>query len=116
MQARCPTPEARRSWVAAITHNEGRRHWGRARRELATELDGEPDATDYADDADRRLDLARALEQLPPPDRTLLTLRYDLDQTQAAIATALGLPEGTVKVRLHRARGRLAEILEHSEH
>jgi len=111
MQARCPAPEARRSWVAAIAHNEGRRHWGRTGREQPAELDAQADGTDYADEAVRRLDLASALSELAPPDRTLLALRYDLDQTQAAIAKALDVPEGTVKVRLHRARGRLAEIL-----
>lgn len=113
MQERCPEPEARRSWVAAIAHNEGRRHWGRTRREHPAEVDGPPDGTDYADEAVRRLDLAAALGELAQPDRTLLALRYDLDQTQSAIALALGVPEGTVKIRLHRARGRLAEILAH---
>jgi RNA polymerase sigma-70 factor (ECF subfamily) len=34
-------------------------------------------------------------------------LRYGEDLTQSAIARRLGIPEGTVKVRLHRARDKL---------
>ena len=34
-------------------------------------------------------------------------MRYEEDLTQAAIAAKLGIPEGTVKVRLHRARNKL---------
>jgi RNA polymerase sigma-70 factor, ECF subfamily len=34
-------------------------------------------------------------------------LRYEEDLTQAGIARRLGIPEGTVKVRLHRVRDKL---------
>ena len=37
-------------------------------------------------------------------------MRYTEDLTQAAIAEKLGIPEGTVKVRLHRARARLKRV------
>jgi RNA polymerase sigma-70 factor (ECF subfamily) len=40
-----------------------------------------------------------------------LALRYVDDLTQPAVASALGIPEGTAKVRLHRARGRLQQVL-----
>jgi len=43
--------------------------------------------------------------------RELLRMRYDLDLTQVEIAARLGLPEGTVKVRLHRARAKLRRDL-----
>jgi RNA polymerase sigma-70 factor (ECF subfamily) len=54
----------------------------------------------------------RALRDLPARDRALLTLRYAEDLTQPQIAVRLGSPEGTVKVQLHRARGRLRSLLE----
>ena len=38
-------------------------------------------------------------------------MRYEDDLTQAAIARSLDLPEGTVKVRLHRARNKLRGLL-----
>jgi RNA polymerase sigma-70 factor (ECF subfamily) len=37
-------------------------------------------------------------------DRALVWLRYEDDLTQPVIAERLGMPEGTVKVRLHRLR------------
>lgn len=52
-------------------------------------------------------DLHAALEALSERDRELLEMRYEEDLTQAAIASRLGIPEGTVKVRLHRARAKL---------
>jgi RNA polymerase sigma-70 factor (ECF subfamily) len=54
-----------------------------------------------------RADLHAALDGLSEDDRQLLRLRYDEDLTQAAIAQRLRIPEGTVKVRLHRARDKL---------
>ena len=52
-------------------------------------------------------DLHAALDALSDRDRQLLEMRYEEDLTQATIATRLGIPEGTVKVRLHRARAKL---------
>jgi RNA polymerase sigma-70 factor (ECF subfamily) len=52
-------------------------------------------------------DLQAALRRLSVRDRRLLAMRYVEDLTQAAIARRLGIPEGTVKVRLHRARNKL---------
>ncbi len=56
-----------------------------------------------------RIDVARALEGLEDEDRLVLELRYRADLTQRAIATELGMPEGTVKVRLHRLRKQLRD-------
>ena len=52
-------------------------------------------------------DLHAALELLSDRDRRLLEMKYQEDLTQAMIARRLGIPEGTVKVRLHRARNKL---------
>jgi len=52
-------------------------------------------------------DIHAALERLSERDRRLLEMKYEEDLTQAMIAARLGIPEGTVKVRLHRARNRL---------
>ena len=58
-------------------------------------------------DAVERAHLHASLPSHSQGDRELLTLRYGDDLTQAAIALKLGIPEGTVKVRLHRARAKL---------
>lgn len=52
-----------------------------------------------------------ALQSLPPDLRMALVL-YDIEgQPYRDIAEALGIPEGTVKSRIHRARGALRERL-----
>lgn len=56
---------------------------------------------------DLRLNLGEALARLDEGQRTAVFLVYYQDQTIAAAAGILGIPEGTVKSRLHHARQRL---------
>ena len=51
----------------------------------------------------------QALAGLRPDERLLLNLRYRDDLSQAEVARTMDLPEGTVKVRLHRIRKRLKD-------
>ena len=99
-----------------ITRNEAyRAHARRARRQEVglEEVDAEPVEERAADSIAERLDLRAALAELEPRDRALLEFRYGNDLTQPATAALMGVPEGTVKVRLHRLRSRLRETLEH---
>jgi RNA polymerase sigma-70 factor (ECF subfamily) len=57
------------------------------------------------------IDLREAIAELTPMDALLLRLRYERDLTQPRLARLAGLPEGTVKIRLHRIRARLRERL-----
>ncbi len=54
--------------------------------------------------ADNRIDLAAAIRQLPPKQRAAVHLYYGEDLSVEEIASALGIPAGTVKSRLHEAR------------
>ena len=67
--------------------------------------EGEEDAAVLA--AVELADLHEALKALSERDRRLLEMRYEEDLTQSTIARRLEIPEGTVKVRLHRARAKL---------
>jgi RNA polymerase sigma-70 factor (ECF subfamily) len=58
-----------------------------------------------------RADVQAAVGRLEDGERRLLDLRYREDLTQSAIARLLEMPEGTVKVRLHRAREKLHQAL-----
>lgn len=53
------------------------------------------------------LDLSDALAGLPLDQRQMLVLRYGLGCSVREVATTLGVAEGTVKSRVHRARERL---------
>jgi RNA polymerase sigma factor (sigma-70 family) len=52
-----------------------------------------------------------ALSDLQPGDRDALLLLAWADLSYSEIATALGIPVGTVRSRLHRARARIRERL-----
>jgi RNA polymerase sigma-70 factor (ECF subfamily) len=107
----CRSPEAPLPWLLEITRNEARRVLGRQARLGSLELPA-PSEDDALAGAAARLTVERALGTLAERDRRVLHLRYAEDLTQVEVARRLGLPEGTVKVRLHRARGRLRRALE----
>jgi RNA polymerase sigma-70 factor (ECF subfamily) len=60
---------------------------------------------------DRRAALDRAIEELPPALRAAIVLRHVEDLSYEEIAATLGVPLGTVKIRIHRGREALARIL-----
>ena len=51
--------------------------------------------------------LGRAFDRLDPKDRLILTLHHFWRLPVAETAGHLGIPEGTVKSRVHHALGRL---------
>jgi RNA polymerase sigma-70 factor (ECF subfamily) len=110
----CRTPESPLPWMLQITRNEALRVVGRsALRRGAWDAPAERGAEDpQLETAAERLDVRQALARLRPADRDLLKMRYEQDLTQSTLAERLGIPEGTVKVRLHRLRDRLREALE----
>lgn len=55
--------------------------------------------------------LRELVEALPERFRRVLTLFYYQERSVAEVAQMLGLPEGTVKTNLHRARAALGERL-----
>lgn len=61
--------------------------------------------------ADERL-LARALQHVPVELQVALELYYWEELSMEEIGAVLGVPAGTVKSRLHRARGLLREAIE----
>ena len=111
----CRSPEAPLPWVLEITRNEARRLHGRqarrATRELVDGMASAPDSQDEYSETAVRVTVEQALGALGEADQRLLRLRYADDLTQGEVARRLGVPEGTVKVRLHRARRRLRGLL-----
>jgi len=64
-----------------------------------------------ASDLQMRPVLEKAIDALPDDFRSVFVLRTIEELTGAETAECLGIPEETVKTRLHRARGRLKEML-----
>ena len=90
------SPEA---WVARVAGNlaiDAHRRRGTARRHETEFVDRVEPATD-------RVDLHRALLALPRQQRQVVLLRFVADQSEAAVASALGCSLGTVKS--HASRG-----------
>jgi len=110
----CQRPESPIAWMVQITRNEALRRLGRERLRADHELVGEdhPAAESPLERRLEVLDLRRALTAVTAEERALLTLRYGADLTQPAIARMLDVPEGTVKVRLFRARKRIRQAME----
>jgi RNA polymerase sigma-70 factor (ECF subfamily) len=109
----CRTPDAPLAWLLQITRNEALRVLRKnAQRGGRDGFAGEPASDDPAVALAERVDIRRVLAGLSHDDRRLLQLRYTDDMTQPGMAAALGIPEGTVKVRLHRLRSRLRVALE----
>lgn len=98
----------RKEWLGTIVRNEAYRHHSRQRPDPVEEVDNwEGEEDERIVSTVERADLHAALKRLSERDRKLLELRYEEDLTQEAIARRLGIPDGTVKVRLHRVRHRL---------
>lgn len=70
------------------------------------------DLPDSEKDPDARLEVERLLSRLAVEDRFLLILLYGEGWSGAEVAEKLGWSRANVKVRAHRARKRLRQVLE----
>jgi len=103
-------------WLSRIAVRSCYDHLRQTRPERTTgTLDGvEVPVEDNVAPARAREVLDYALGQLPADQRLVITLLELEEQTVREIAAATGWSESNVKVRAHRARQRLKEILEAS--
>jgi RNA polymerase sigma-70 factor (ECF subfamily) len=103
----------RRHYLFRIATNLVRDH--RRRPQLQTALSDDAQSGDGSGDhGDRvatRIDLARAMGQLKPRERSLLWLAYAQGCTHQEIAQTLGVKAASLKALLFRARRRLASLL-----
>ncbi len=108
------------TWLYRITANAAATHLRKRRRHRTESLD------DVNEPAERRYDshpvamaeagdllerLSVAVDQLPPKLRQVVVLRDVYSLPHEAIAEELGITETAAKVRLHRARRKLREVL-----
>lgn len=109
-------------WLRKIALNTGLNYLKARGRERSLE-DGPPGdrrtpTAAPADDPQERLERAefqarfeRAVETLPPDQKSVFVLRFHESLSYEEISRTLGLPPGTVMSRLNRARRKLKDLL-----
>jgi len=71
----------------------------------------EPSPSVIHEDEPQTVDLMRALRQLPPGERAAIYLHYQADRPIRDVAKLTGTSVAATKVRLHRGRNRLRQLL-----
>ena len=120
------TADNARPWLSGIITNLLRNHRRAEVRALraiartgADPLGGAAQIEDaFADRVDRRMDaraatraVARALASMPSDQRDALLLQVWAGMDYPELVVALGVPPGTLRSRLHRARSRLRKAV-----
>ena len=110
-----------RPWLYGIAGNLLAKHRERETRRLdatarllnaaATSPDAFEAVDDRVDAVRRWVDIAAAIAELPQSERDVLLLYAWEDMSYADVAVAMGIPTGTVRSRLNRARRRLRELV-----
>ena len=100
------------AWVTRVAVNLSKSRMRRMRVEARHREISDHEVPDEGGSAsDARIDVTRALADLPQRQREVTVLRYYLGLNVAEIADTLELHEGTVKTSLSRARAALAAAL-----
>jgi RNA polymerase sigma-70 factor (ECF subfamily) len=109
------------TWIYAISKNACLSELRKRRPTVSLDLDDDeyrpeiaglaaPDADDSA-----TVSVTQLLDKLPVRYRQAVTLFYMEDKSYEQTAASLGLPLGTVKALLHRARKRLIELTQEQQ-
>lgn len=96
--------EAFKGWLLTIARNRCAEYYRSRGKCQEVPLDEVPERVLIHTMASSAVE--ETLEKLPPADRELLRLTYWEEWPQSRIAQRLGIPIGTVKSRLHKARMR----------
>ena len=108
------------TWLYRITSNCAASFRTKRSKHRHDQLESDPDVVDERPSSDPqqraasrelRDELIAVLRELPPKLRAVVVLRDVYDLPHAEIATELGISESAAKVRLHRARKQLRDLL-----
>ncbi len=105
-----------KTWVHRICVNTVQDHYRKRRwtglLSFGTDSIPEPVAREnFAEDLQNQNFVEQALHKLSVKERVVVVLFYLEDSTIEEISATLNLPEGTIKSRLHSARGKLQSFL-----
>lgn len=103
-----------RTWLYRIACNEFC-SWQRKTREqldVPESAGADMPAPDHNAASDARMDVERCLRELSDQERTVILLFYMEDQPIRKISSITGMPDGTVKSLLSRAKKKMAGIMQ----
>ena len=100
------------AWVRRVAWNLALSKWRRTRTALTFLRKQRTTETQVDGPSPERVALLAALATLPDQQRRAVVLHYLADLSVAEVADREGVPEGTVKSWLHRARTALAAKLD----
>jgi RNA polymerase sigma-70 factor, ECF subfamily len=102
----CCRSRMRRKWYQVLP-------WPDPAPQLVAEPEEQPERK--LEQNEWKAEIMEAIDSLGEKHRLIVILRYYAGMSNEEIAEALDLPSGTVRSRLHTARQRLKEILEHTQ-
>jgi len=107
------------SWLFSIAHRKCVDHWRKSGREeplepeIAAALPDElSDPSEVLIQREQEAEFMKLIEQLPPPQRSVLLLHFVEDFSLEEIAGITGAQLGTVKSRMHYAKLALRKMME----
>ncbi len=115
-----PSPEDAKYWLIRVAKNLALNHVRRNKREInmVEKVKQKPAETVYIKDGSKELtdketvkEVRKAIDSLPDNLRMVILLIEYGDLDYRSISKVLGISESNVKVRVHRARKKLEEIL-----
>ena len=123
-EARSRYQEGRRvdTWLFTIAYNICRNHYrsNAYEAQFLANLDAEPVTNQQIevqlDQAALDEALAEVLEELPAPLHQIFSLHYQEELTIPQIAEIVGVPEGTIKSRLHKTMNLIRKKLKQYEY
>lgn len=104
-----------RAWLGSVSRNRATDALRRAKIELPLEprlFLVEDTMWESLAEEERNARLREALHSLSPEDREIFCRTYDLCQSSAQIAEAMGIPASTVRTRLRRGRDTIRKRLQ----
>lgn len=103
-----------KTWLYRIAINEFSSYMRQAARYDATSIDNDwlqiPDSSCEVNAGEARMDVATMLQFLPEKEKLVVLLFYLEELPVKEIVKITGMPEGTVKSHLSRARDHLSKI------
>ncbi len=114
---RCRNPEKFGGWAFRIVANQSKDYLKNVRRRNVDLESVEPPAAadDPGDDLERRdlrRRLDRALDMLPADQKEAFIMKHEEGRSYEEMAELLSVSVGALKMRVHRAREALVELLE----